>query len=91
MYKSENRNNQHYFLLYDEEAEHYDCITDIKAFLACRCFCYRCLSTFLSKDAFDNHTCNTEKLKKTNNKNKGKMVKELSYYLTQNYTKESKE
>jgi hypothetical protein len=42
MYKSENRNNNHYFLLYDDTNRHYDCITDIKAFLACRCFCNSC-------------------------------------------------
>ena len=29
IYKSENKNKEHYFLLYDEVNKHYDCITDI--------------------------------------------------------------
>lgn len=29
LYKSKNRHKQHYFLLYDEVAQHYDVITDI--------------------------------------------------------------
>jgi hypothetical protein len=59
--------------------------------MACRCFCYQCLSTFWSKEAFEKHDCSIEKVKKPNNKNKNKMAKELSHYLTQNYTKGSRQ
>ena len=38
MYKSENKNKEPYFLLYDEVNKHYDCITDIKQFLECNVF-----------------------------------------------------
>jgi hypothetical protein len=82
MYKTENKNKNHYFLLYDDNLKHYDAITDIKAFLACRCFCYKCLSSFTDGDAFKNHSCVECKHKvKRTEKNKGKMLKELSHYL----------
>ena len=57
MYKSENRNSQHYILLYDGVKQHYDCITDIKKFLGVRGFCYGCFSGFTDKPTFDQHQC----------------------------------
>jgi hypothetical protein len=57
MYKSENRNNNHYFLLYDDNLKHYDVINNIRGFLACTNFCYKCLGSFTDGDAFKNHVC----------------------------------
>ncbi len=91
MYKSDNKNNEHYFLLYDEVNQHYNCITDIKQFLGVRCFCFKCLKSFLKKETYDKHECCEDLKKKTvNKKNEGKMIKELSHYLTKAYTKGSK-
>ena len=46
MYKSQNKNKNQYFLLYDEIKQHYDCIIDIKKFMGVRELCYHCLKGF---------------------------------------------
>jgi hypothetical protein len=57
LYKSDDRGKEKYFLLYDDIAEHFDAITNIKAFMACDHFCFKCFKTFTDHDAFDNHEC----------------------------------
>ena len=90
MYKSDNKNKEHYFLLYDEDAQHYHCITDIKKFLGVREFCYNCMKGFTSKTAYANHECGEgEKKKKTNYKTADKVLKDLAHYLTPNFVKGS--
>ena len=53
MYMTENRGNEHYFLLYDSKEEHYHAITDIKKFLwfnsECYNFCYNCMKSYTKK------------------------------------------
>jgi len=90
MYKSDNKNKEHYFLLYDEDAQHYHCITDIKKFLGVREFCYNCMKGFTSKTAYTNHECGGgEKKKKINYKTADKILKDLAHYLTPNFVKGS--
>ena len=91
MYKSENRNREHYFLLYDEEPQHYHCITDIKKCLGVKTNCYNCMKGFTSKTAFENHECGEGKKKKINYKTSDKLLKDLAHYLTPNFVKGSKE
>jgi hypothetical protein len=93
MYKSENRHREHYFLLYDNINEHYDCITDIKKFLAVRFFCFNCFKGFTHRNDFEKHECDTNlsKKKKVDKRTEFKMVKELSHYLTKGFTKGSEE
>ena len=52
VFKSLNKEKKQYFLLLDEDEKHYDCISNIKGFLACKKFCcklhesihrYRCI------------------------------------------------
>jgi hypothetical protein len=74
MYRSENRHKKHYFLLYDDVNQHYDCITNIKAFLGCKCFCFKCLRSFTNNETYDNHTCDSTK-PKTNIRLAGEMQK----------------
>ena len=92
MYKSQNRNKNQYFLLYDEVNQHYDCIIDIKKFMGVREFCYRCLKGFTHKSCHENHKCEEPiKTKRINTKNKFKVLKDLSHYITRNFTKGSTE
>ncbi len=88
MYKSENRNSQHYFLLYDGVKQHYDCMTDIKKFLGIRGFCYGCLSGFTDKPTFDKHKCEESgtRKKKVDRRNEGKLLKDLSRYFERGFT-----
>ena len=64
MYKSDNRHREHYFLLYDNINEHYDCITDIKKFLAVRFFCFNCFKGFTHRNDYEKHECDTNLSKK---------------------------
>ena len=57
VFKSDSIYKKQYYLLYDDEAKHYDCISNIKALLACRDFCPKCLKSCTDKEAYDNHTC----------------------------------
>ena len=93
MYKSENRNTKHYFLLYDDIAKHYDCITDIKKLLAVRAFCFTCFKGFRHQKDYDSHECDTTVLKKktVDKRTEFKMVKELGHYLSRGFTKGSQE
>ena len=93
MYKSDNKNTQHYFLLYNENQKHYNCITDIKKFMGVREFCYKCLTGFTHKDKYENHHCDTTIIKKKTNdkRHEGKMLKDISHYLTRKFTKGSSE
>jgi hypothetical protein len=91
MCKSESRNSQQYFLLYDEVKQHYDCITDIKQFLGVRCFCYGCMKGFSRKSIYDEHKCgeNETKRKKVDKRNEGRLLKDLSHYIERGFTKGS--
>ena len=88
-YKSENRNANHYFLLFDEVLGHYDCITDIKKFLGLREFCYTCLKGFSCKESYENHKCCTEIMHRNHGEDDPRMLKELGHYLESEYTKGS--
>ena len=88
MYKSENRGNNHYFLLYDDIHGHYDCITDIKAFLACKGFCFKCYRSFYKSEALTTHDCKIIK-KSRQCKNENTMRKEAAHYLKRSFTKGS--
>ena len=69
MYKSLNRGREQHYLLYDDEAKHYDCITDIKKFMGVKAFCHTCLKGFHHKTTYENHTCEEcMKPKKVNKK-----------------------
>ena len=46
-----------FFLIYDDIAEHFDAITNIKAFMACDHFGFKRFKTFTDNEAFDNHVC----------------------------------
>ena len=77
--------------MYDENKQHYNCITDIRAFLGVREFCFNCLQGFSNK-TFECHECaKSPKKKTTNPKHQGKMLEELGHYLTKEFTKGSKE
>jgi hypothetical protein len=91
LYKSDNRDTMTHYLLYDSEKEHYNAITDIKAFLGVRCFCDKCLKGFSNKADYEKHECNTNVInkRKVDKRTETKMVKELSHYLTKNFTKGS--
>ena len=68
------------------------CFKYITGFLACKKFCCNCLKSFTDIEAYNNHVCGEcvkNKLRKE--KNKGKMIKELSHYLNKKFTKGSKE
>ena len=81
MYSTENRHTEYYFLLYDENKKHYNCITDISAFLGVREFCFNCLKGFHLKKDFECHECAKIIEKKTTNpKHQGKMLKELGHF-----------
>jgi len=69
MYKSENKNKNQYYFLYDNIEEHYDCIINIKGFLATDYYCNNCLRCFQHKNAFDKHECNLGCLPKNIKKN----------------------
>ena len=59
MYKSTyNIDYKQCWLLLDNS--HYNSIVNIKSFLACRCFCNKCLSTFTHQESFEKHTCEVE-------------------------------
>jgi hypothetical protein len=79
MYKSENKHNQHYFLLYNEKQKHYNCITDIKKFMGVREFCYKCLNGFTHKDAYEKHVCDETiiKKKKLDKRTENVMLKDI--------------
>ena len=82
VFKSVSKNKDKHFLLLDEAEKHYDCICNIKGFLACKKFCCNCLKSFTNIESYKNHTCGECKEKKLRKiKNQGKMVKELSHYL----------
>ena len=92
MYKSLNRGNEQYYLLYDDEKQHYDCITDIKQFLGLREFCHKCLRGFHDKTTYENHACEEcLKPKKVNKKNATKLLKDLAHYIERGICKGSKE
>ena len=77
-----------YVLLYDDIAEHFDAITNIKAFMACDHFCFKCLKTFTDNEAFDNHVCGLcVKAKKRKVRHEKKMVNELAHYLQSGVSK----
>ena len=91
MYKSQNRNKNQYLLLNDEVKQHYDCIIDIQKFMGVREFCY-CLKGFTHKSGHENHKCEEPiKTKRINTRNKFKLLKDLSHYITRNFTKGSTE
>ncbi len=91
LYKSDDRDTITHYLLYDSEKEHYNAITDIKAFLGVRCFCNKCLKGFSNKANYENHECNTNIInkRKVDKRTETKMVKELGHYLTKKFTKGS--
>ena len=76
--------------MYDDIAEHYDAITDIKAVLAGRHFCFNCFKSFTDKDAFLNHECGvSNKIKKGKLRHADKMLDELPHTLISSFTKGS--
>ena len=76
--------------MYDENNQHYNCITDISAFLGVREFCFNCLKGFHHKATFECHECaKSIKKKTTNPKHQGKMLKELGHFLRRDFTKGS--
>ena len=88
IYKSDDRGREKYFLLYDDIAEHFDAITNIKACMACDHFCFKCFKTFTDTTAFDNHECGVcVKAKKRKIRHEKKMVNELDHYLRTGFTK----
>ena len=94
MYMTENRGNEHYFLLYDSKEEHYHAITDIKKFLGlnskCCEFCYNCMKSYTKKTNDDNHNCGCNvKKKKINYKNNSKILRDMPHFLKKTYTKGS--
>ena len=87
VFKSEQKYKNTYFLLFDDEIKHYDCITNITGFLACRHFCSSCLKSFTDTPAFHNHKCGEDMNQlQRKEKNKGKMKEELRHYLKRKYT-----
>ena len=80
-----------YVLLYGL-AEHFDAITNIKAFMACDHLCCKCFRTFTDDDAFDNHECGMcVKAKKRKVRHEKKMVNELAHYLQSGVSKGGQE
>ena len=67
MYKSDNRNTEQYWLLFDEN--HYHTRNNIRGFLAVKHFCCKCFQCFEHKETFTNHECSLTREKKKNKEN----------------------
>ena len=90
MYKSDKRNTEKYWLLFDNN--HYHTINNIRGFLAVKHFCCKCFQCFEHKETFTNHECSLTRDKKIKTKNKDPRTnKDLAHYLQSGFCKGSEE
>ena len=90
MYKTDSKNAEQYWLLFDEN--HYHAITNIEGFLAVNHFCTKCFRCFEHKETYNKHECNlTGEKKKKINRNDHRTNKDIAHYLKQGFCKGSKE
>ena len=86
MYKTEERQTEKQWLLYDEN--HYHVINNIIAFCAVKEFCHKCFKFFYHKKDFEKHDCAKIQVR-PENKNKA-IIKDIAHYLKAEFCKGSK-